>query len=123
MVIEIDGKEYELHFGWDFIETMNHLNGIVVEGVHMNTGGLYMLQGQLDMGDPIAVLKALQGGTSTYASKPSKKSLQKYVEELIANDEYDDFLKELLTLLDTQPLTKAVIKNQEKKVENQAKQA
>lgn len=119
MVIEIDGKEYELHFGWDFIETMNQLNGLVVEGMHMNTGGLFLLEGQLEMGDPIAVVKALQGGTSTYASKPSKKGLQKYIEQLMEKDEYEDFLSGLLEQLNTQPITKATIKSQEKQMKKE----
>lgn len=114
MMIELDGKEYELHFGWDFIEVLNQLNGVVVQGLEMNTGGITKLVGQLDLGDPIAVRLAIKAGTNTYKSKPSTRSIEKFIEELIENDEYDNFLEQLQDEFGKNPLTKIALEKEAK---------
>lgn len=114
MVIEIGGKEYELHFGWDFIETINKINGIEVKGMSMNTGGVSMLDAQLDMNDPIALKKAIQAGTSTEKRKPSVKDIQDFIESLIEDeneDAYEEFVGNLKKQLSTQTLTKKAMEN------------
>lgn len=118
MMVEIENKEYELHFGWDFIEVLNELNGVVVQGMAMNTGGLTKLVGQLDLGDPIAVRLAIQAGTSTYASKPSKKGIEKYIEGLIEADEYDSFLELLQKEFEKNPLTRIALNQEKVTIEN-----
>lgn len=114
MMIEINGEKYELHFGWDFIEVLNELNGVVVQGLAMETGGLTKLVGQLDLGDPIAVRLAIQAGTNTYASKPRKRDVEKYIEELIESDEYEDFLELLQKEFEKNPLTRIALDKEEK---------
>lgn len=114
MMIEIENKEYELHFGWDFIEVLNKLNGVVVQGLEMNTGGLTKLVGQLDLGDPIAVRLAIQAGTNTYASKPSKRGIEKFIETLIENDEYDNFLEQLQAEFEKNVLTRIALDKEAK---------
>lgn len=114
MMIEIGKKEYELHFGWDFIETINKINGIEVKGMSMNTGGVSMLDAQLDMNDPIALKKAIQAGTSTEKSKPSVKDIQEFIEGLIMDEDeekYDEFVGNLKKQLSSQPLTKKAMEN------------
>lgn len=114
MVITIGEKDYELHFGWDFIETLNKLNGVVVEGMNMDTGGVTKLVGQLDLGDPIAARLAITAGTSTYANKPSKKAIGEYVVKLIEEDGFDDFLEQLHEKLETSPLTRVTLQRESK---------
>lgn len=113
MNIKIDDVEYELHFGWDFIEYLNDKNGVVVEGLKMDTGGLTKLTGQLDLGDPIALRLAIQAGTNTLRSKPSKRGIEKYIEGLIESGEYESFLQELQEKLEKNPLTRVVIQRED----------
>lgn len=114
MIITINEKEYELHFGWDFIEEINKLNGVEVQGMAMNTGGVTMLDAQLEMNDPVAVKKAVKAGLSTAKSKPSIQEIEDYVVDMIERDEYDDFLNNLKKKLSTQPLTKIAMDKDKK---------
>lgn len=114
MIVEIGGKEYELHFGWDFIEEINRINGVEVQGMSMNTGGVSMLDAQLSMNDPVALKKAIQAGTSTEKSKPSTKEIEDFIVELIEDEDegkYDEFVGNLKKQLSTQPLTKKAMED------------
>ena len=40
MELTINGKEYRLYFGTDFVDYINKANGMELEGVKTNVGGV-----------------------------------------------------------------------------------
>lgn len=95
----IGSKDYTLHFGWDFLETINNLFGYVtdIEGVSIETkmNGYPFMEMGLGAKDPIAVQKVIQAGTSTEKSKPSKVDIRKFIEDKLIDETYSDFVEEL----------------------------
>ena len=120
MNIKIADKEYDLHFGLDFLEFCEDTGGMKVDGVNIGIGGFNMMYSKLEMFDPVTVLKVIQGGTNTYKSKPSKADIEELLIEKIESESYEDFVEELLSELKKQPFTKVQInKIEERDLENQ----
>lgn len=120
MNLTIANKEYDLHFGLDFLEYCEDIGGMKVDGVNIGIGGFNMMFSKLEMSDPVTVLKVIQGGTNTYKSKPSKADIEALLIEKIEADSYQDFVEELLSELKKQPFTKVQIKKIEARdLENQ----
>lgn len=112
MVIKIKEKEYELHFGFKFIEQANNERGLVVgagdEGsmsINTKTQGVQMLTTGLDSYDPVAVRDTIRFGTNTERSKPRVSDIEAYIETLASEgDAYFDFVDELGDAIKKQPL-------------------
>lgn len=112
MVITIKDKEYDLHFGFKFIEQANAERGLVVgagdEGsmsINTQTQGVQMLTTGLDSYDPVAVRDVIRFGTNTERSKPKVADIEKFVEDLATEgDPYFEFVDELSEEIKKQPL-------------------
>lgn len=120
MNVNISGKDYDLHFGLDFLEFCEDTGGMKVDGVNIGIGGFNMMFSKLEMFDPVTVMKVIQGGTNTYKSKPSKANIEELLIEKIESDSYEEFVEEILAELKKQPFTKVQIKKIEARdLENQ----
>jgi len=116
MTIEINGKEYELYFGLDFIDGLNQLYGFESNGVKMQLGGLKMLEAAMSMKDIVAIRKIIKAATETLKSKPSNRDIDKYIETRVIEEGLDKIYAEFETEIKKQPFLNALTKNQ---VENQ----
>lgn len=114
MKIKLNEKEFELHFGFEFLKEINNSMGVVieVEGQEINTrtGGLTYLDAGLESYDPVSLIKAIKAGTCTLSSKPSTKDLERYVEDLLVTntDEYVQLVEELKEEIKKQPMLTAL---------------
>ncbi|MGP6139574.1 tail assembly chaperone [Jeotgalibaca sp. A127] len=100
MELTINEKDYRLYFGTDFVDYINNANGMVVEGVKTNVGGMLMLNAGLSMKSPSTLRLILKGATNTLASKPSNKDLEDYINGLLDqedDDEYEILFEEIET--------------------------
>ena len=112
MVVKIKEKEYELHFGFKFIEQANNERGLVVGAgddggmaINTKTQGIQMLTTGLDSYDPVAVRDVIRFGTNTERSKPRVSDIEDYIESLASKgDPYFDFVDELSDEIKKQPL-------------------
>lgn len=116
MEIKIANKNYQLYFGWDFLEKINQEFGIKVDvdgqEINTRTGGLAFLNVGLEAYDPIAVQKAIQAATNTAPSKPSIVNIRKFIEDKIIKDldGYKELTNELASEIKKDPLLKALDK-------------
>ena len=114
MQIKLNGKDFELFFGWDFLEQVNNKFGFVmdVQGVEINTrmnGYPFMEQG-LQSYDPTAVVKVIQAGLSTERTQPSKDDIRDFVTEKMVQgkESYKEFVNGLLDEIKKDKMLKAL---------------
>ena len=58
------------------------------------------------LNDPMAFVDIIKAGTVTENHKPSNEAIEKYLEDLILNDEYDKTITEIVNELKQSPLLK-----------------
>lgn len=113
MVIEIEGKEYELDFGFGFMEYVADVRGIEaqMQGLKVNSklGGMTLLLAGLEQEEEVALMEALRGGLITRKSQPSKKDLYAYIKGLATlatedEDPYGEFVKKVCDEIKKEPL-------------------
>lgn len=114
MVITINQKEYELHFGWAFLRYMNKNSGFEVEEISMDTGGLPKLTLGAELQDPETMVKIIKAGTDTEKQKPSNLEIEQYVETLIMEENYSDVFDEMWEEIKKQPLLAQAMKGKNK---------
>lgn len=117
MTIEINGKEYELHFGLDFIDALNHLYGFETNGIKMDLGGLNMLQSAMALQDVVALRNIIKAGVSTLKSKPSNKDIDEYIMNRVIADGLEQIYKEFNDELKKQQFLNALMKQTENQAE------
>lgn len=106
MELTINGKEYRLYFGTDFVDYINKANGMELEGVKTNVGGMLMLNAGLSMKAPSTLELVIKAATNTLPSKPSNKDLDDYINELLDQDddtEYETLFTEIETEIKKRP--------------------
>lgn len=91
MNITINNKEYELSFGFDFLDYLNENYSIKMEaGGHTMSsglGGARMLASALETEAPTAVYRTIKAATAHLSQKPSNKDVEDYLNELYSDDE------------------------------------
>lgn len=98
MEITINDKNYRLYFGTDFVDYINNANGMAVEGVKTNVGGMLMLNAGLSMKSPSTLELIIKAATNTLPSKPSNKDLDDYINDLLNQEddsEYEALFEEI----------------------------
>lgn len=119
MQIKINDEKYDLYFGFDFINYIDEQYPVKIQfqGIDVPFGSaLNTTINALEKDErPTDLIKILKAGMVTLKSKPSNKDLEKYISELIENEEYDEFVKELLGKLKKTPLIKKEIESLNKK--------
>lgn len=105
MNLLIGGVNYPLSFGIEFIRELD-------KRYVMNFGGLQFGQGvmyaavYLGQGNPVAIFDMIQAGTATLAQKPSKKDIEKFIEEV---EDYSGLCDDFLEKLQNAPLAKKML--------------
>ena len=95
MIIKINGRDYELHFGWEFLKYVNKVNGLQVEGVNVGVGGMTKLEFGANLLDPETLYIALKAGLASEKHQPSNSELERFIEEKIEDGTYEEFYTDL----------------------------
>lgn len=104
MKIEVNGKEYELYFGLEFLQLITEEFGLSpqVKGIDipLQVKGANLAVVKLEQKDFVAVHKILRFALNTYKSQPSNKELEEFLNNLLTestkeDDKYGDFVEEL----------------------------
>ena len=96
MTITINKKDYELHFGLDFIAYLDKKYHINQEGFQLGQGMTYAVA-QIEMGNPLILLDLIAAATIT-GTKPKADEIKKFIEkeadiEALMNDFLSNFEK------------------------------
>ena len=111
MNLEMNGKNYELAFGFDFLDYLNKHNSLTmdVNGQTLNSGlgGATMLASTLGSQMPSTLMTAIKAGTAHLSQKPSNKDIEAYVNEISDDDEaYELVFMEIEEAIKKQPATR-----------------
>lgn len=112
MILNLGGKEYELKFGFDFLEYLNATNSFEMEfgeqSLSSGIGGSALLTMGLAQKQPTALYKTIKAGTAHLSQKPSNKDIEAYINEVAdwEDDEYNLIFDEIEQELKKQPATR-----------------
>lgn len=84
MTLKIGNRDYELHFGIEFLREIDRDYEMKVErqGVHIGLGqGLAMVYTKLATYNPVAIYDVIKAGTITEQQKPSNKDIEAFLME------------------------------------------
>lgn len=121
MQIKINDEKYNLYFGFDFINYIDEHYPVKIkfQGIDVPFGSALnaTISNLEDTKKPTDLIKIIKAGLNTLKSQPSNKDLEKYIADLIENDEYDEFVDELLGKLKEQPIIKKEIESIKKQTQ------
>lgn len=114
--IEINGKDYPLSFGIDFIREMDKRYHIDAEGFPLGAGLqsaiIYLVQE-----NPVIIEDIILSATHTLKSVPSKEGIEAWIEEQAEKDELEQVYADFLTALENAPMTKKKVKQMKEAME------
>lgn len=111
MQVTINKKDYELNFGFGFLEYLNNNFGVVTDNFQTKAGGLLLLQTGLELKDPTALAKVLKAGLITENSVPTQKDIEQFINDLAekGKKDYLEFYNEVHDELKKAPLLKVTL--------------
>lgn len=110
VAVNIDGKEFELHFGWGFLEYVNREFGVSQGEVKTQFGGLYNIYTGSSMQDPFTLVHIIKAGTVTEKQKPSNKGIMDFIEGLAEEEKaYEEFYIEIWDEIAKKPLLRKAL--------------
>lgn len=114
--IEINGKDYPLSFGIDFIREMDKRYQFDAEGFPLGAGLqsaiIYLVQE-----NPVIIEDIILSATHTLKSVPSKDGIEVWIEEQAEKDELEQVYADFLTALENAPMTKKKVKQMKEAME------
>ena len=97
MVININGKDYRMYFGFDFIDYINQKDGLSAQGLQLGLMGTRLLTVGLDGKQPSALRTIVKAGTVTLPQQPSNQDIELWINELIEDgNKYDEIFEEII---------------------------
>lgn len=103
MTITINGKEYPIYIGLDFLDYLDSIYFIEEKGVKFGQG-LSMAVVHLTTENPVVLYHLIKAGTITEKSKPSNGDIKKYLE---TEADCEALCADFLSVLETAHLTKS----------------
>lgn len=76
--ITINGNNYQMDLGLDFIQELDKRYAIDVKGIQFGMG-IALIQPQLQMGSIIALVDFIQSATCTLRNQPSRKDIENFL--------------------------------------------
>ncbi|WP_100066061.1 tail assembly chaperone [Miniphocaeibacter massiliensis] len=122
MILNINGKDYEIRFGFAAIDYLDKQYFVEASGIKLGQG-IGMAYTYLNAQSPVAILHVIRAGTITEKQQPSTADIEKFVEETAEKDGISKLFKELAAELKKQPLTKATVAAYDKNMKEAAKKA
>ena len=116
MLLTINGKDYQLYFGLDFISYLDKKYHVVQNGFQLGQGLTYVVA-QMELGNPLILLDLITAGIST-AEKPKPEDIKKFIE---TEADIEVLMNDFLSALKTAPSTKFTMKKLGLLIENEKK--
>ena len=113
MNLKINGKDYEILFGFKAIDYLDRVYFIETNGLKLGQGIGFAYNYLLNQ-QPLALFHAIRAGTITEKQQPSDAEIEAFAMEAGEKDNLEKLYKELANELKKQPLTKATVKTSEK---------
>lgn len=104
MILTIGNRDLTLRFGLGFLQEMNKRNSAEYEGIATGYGSMALLSAGYALKDPTAFIDLIRAATAHLPQKPSDLELEEYLEELIANDKYDEVFDSIFEEVKKSPL-------------------
>lgn len=102
MNLNINGKDYELHFGLDFIAFLNKSHVAIENGYEFGRG-IYNAVAQIDNGDPTILLDLIQAATATESTPPTVAEIKKYLDKV---EDIEGLMQSFLSQFEKAPMTR-----------------
>lgn len=105
MVITINGRDYELNFGLQFLKLVGKEYGLSLElegmDLPLNIKGANIMVVNLEQKDFLTTYNVIRFALATSKIQPSSNDVEKFLEELMVgstleDDKFGDFVGELL---------------------------
>lgn len=109
MEIKIKGETYPITFGLKAIRYLDTLHSVEMGGMTFGQGIRTAVISLLDE-NPVSLIEVLHAGVITLSPKPTEAELEEYVIEQGEKGQMDKLFQSLLTLFESQPLTKSLTK-------------
>ena len=105
MTVTINGKDYDLYIGLDFVAYLDKKYKIVENGFQLGQGLTYVVA-QIELGNPLVLLDLIAAATLTGA-KPKPEDVKKYIE---TEADIEVLMNDFLSALKTTSSTKLMMK-------------
>ena len=99
MNLTINGKDYELYFGLDFINYLDKQHYIEQEGFKIGHG-LTTIVTQIEMGNPVVLVDLILAATIT-GNRPKPDEVKKFIE---TEADIEVLMNDFLSALETTPI-------------------
>lgn len=111
MMIEINGKDCEIIFGFEAIDYLDKRFPLEIQGLKQLGQGIQNTYNYLTKASPIAICEAIYAGTITQKDRASMKHIKEKIMQTATENEngLQELADELVEELKKQPLTKGVI--------------
>jgi len=116
MLLTINGKDYQLYFGLDFISYLDKKYHVAQNGFQLGQGLAYV-SAQMELGNPLILVDLITAGTIS-GEKPKLEDIRKFIE---TEADIEVLMNDFLSTLETAPLTKFTMKKLGLLVENEKK--
>lgn len=118
MNLNINGKDYELHFGLDFIAALDRKYVVSQSGFQIGQG-LTMVTSYIEMGNPTILTDLIQAATITEKSKPTVPEIKQFLEHDV--QDLEGLMNDFLSALETNAMTGLMMKKMKKATEKAEK--
>ncbi|WP_160112327.1 tail assembly chaperone [Salicibibacter kimchii] len=123
MNIEIDGKGYELNFGFGFLRALNDKYKVRKNGQDIGAG-LAMTTGYLIDSDPLVLPDIVEAGLHhVKKDKPGKEKIEEALMAIIEEKGVEEVSEGFLNTFRESALTSKKVKQAEEQIEKQQKKA
>ena len=112
MILTINGKNYELTFGFGFLAEMNKRKPAEFEGMKTGYGAMALFSIGQFFGDPLAFFDLIKAATAESPQKPSNEELEAYIEQLIKEGRFDSVFNSIMTDVKKSPILAYAMKIQ-----------
>lgn len=121
MNLKINDKDYELHFGLDFIAHLNKKHTSYENGYELGRG-IYNAVIQIQNADPTILVDLIEAATITEPQKPTREQIKQFIESI---EDAEVLMDDFLSVFEKAPMTRPTMKKiqeMEKEVERLMKQ-
>ncbi|MCL1989758.1 MAG: tail assembly chaperone [Defluviitaleaceae bacterium] len=105
MTVTINGKDYELYLGLDFINYLDKKYYIEQNGFKLGQGLTYTIA-QIELGNPSILMDLIVAATLT-GSKPKSDEVKKFIE---TEADIEELMTDFLLTLEKSPTTRFTMK-------------
>lgn len=118
MNLKINGIDYEMHFGLDFITGLDKKYYLQEGGIQLGQG-LPAVVASIEMGNPTILVDLIQAATLTEKRKPSISEIKNFINEEV--EDLEALMQDFLSAFEKSAATKMMMKKMGKITEKAGK--